>query len=210
MDKEKLRRQRLVWQKRYRERHPEKCRRAAKACAERYRAKNPERYRAIVSAAWHRRRARERGVAGPLDPAAIGRFEDRVRTGDKVRCYWCSKSMPKGKRTIDHIIPLIGGGAHDVNNLCACCPACNSSKRDKLPEVFSGQYHFEFTPVRREISISHVRTPRMWAAEKLLEQRRGKMPERVEADLKLLAQGVAPRDLKIAQRLLPVGLAVLV
>lgn len=40
-------------------------------------------------------------------------------------CAYCNDPRPL---TMDHIDPLSRGGAHDVDNLAACCLQCNSAK----------------------------------------------------------------------------------
>lgn len=50
------------------------------------------------------------------------------------RCAYCgtTKSI-----SIDHIIPLVKGGAHTITNIQILCLSCNSKKCDKLPEFVS-------------------------------------------------------------------------
>ena len=53
-------------------------------------------------------------------------------------CLYCgAKFDDRCKPTLDHLIPLIKGGAHSVANLVICCRACNSrkGKRDFLEFV---------------------------------------------------------------------------
>ncbi len=45
-------------------------------------------------------------------------------------CHWCCCSLPAGTVTIDHVLPLNGGGHHINDNLVGCCKSCNSSKGD--------------------------------------------------------------------------------
>jgi 5-methylcytosine-specific restriction endonuclease McrA len=44
-------------------------------------------------------------------------------------CAYCHEP---GKLTMDHVVPLVLGGAHDIDNIAAACGPCNSSKRDAL------------------------------------------------------------------------------
>lgn len=58
------------------------------------------------------------------------------------RCTYCGCGVahrPRGDRelaTIDHIIPLAGGGTWKRFNLTIACKACNIAKADKDPEEF--------------------------------------------------------------------------
>jgi len=44
-------------------------------------------------------------------------------------CYLCGK---KGAKTIDHIIPIIKGGTHDIKNLRPTHKICNKKKGNKI------------------------------------------------------------------------------
>jgi 5-methylcytosine-specific restriction endonuclease McrA len=47
-------------------------------------------------------------------------------------CYWCGKSWDaKRKKSSDHMIPLVMGGPHSINNVVASCISCNAKKSDK-------------------------------------------------------------------------------
>lgn len=45
------------------------------------------------------------------------------------RCAYCKAGA---LLTMDHIIPLIGGGRHAIGNLIPACGSCNSSKNSRL------------------------------------------------------------------------------
>ena len=47
-------------------------------------------------------------------------------------CTYCSAQAEH----VDHYIPLARGGAHCRTNLRPACVACNSAKRDKMPETW--------------------------------------------------------------------------
>jgi 5-methylcytosine-specific restriction endonuclease McrA len=70
------------------------------------------------------------------DMVAIKSFYQAVRGAERVRCHWCRRLVPKGRRTVDHLIPLVRGGAHAVSNLVASCIPCNISKGKKTPREF--------------------------------------------------------------------------
>lgn len=87
-------------------------------------------------AAWraqrHIRRARQRGVrVDPISPAIL----DRVRSA-ATHCCWCNTELTKpvaghyapSDATIEHIIPLVAGGAHSLENIDVACARCNYSR----------------------------------------------------------------------------------
>jgi hypothetical protein len=114
-----------------------------RAAARRYKKANPH----IVAAENHRRRACK--LNAPCgDKSQIKAFCKHVRTANRMRCYWCNKVAPKGKRHIDHIIAISCGGSDSVGNLCCSCSGCNTKKSNKPPEVFSGQYVMVFNDAR--------------------------------------------------------------
>jgi 5-methylcytosine-specific restriction endonuclease McrA len=59
---------------------------------------------------------------------AINEFIRRVKSKPTVVCYYCDSVVPTNAMHFDHIIPLIKGGPHSVENLCASCPTCNLTK----------------------------------------------------------------------------------
>lgn len=46
-------------------------------------------------------------------------------------CSYCLEPLSKTNRQLDHVAPLSDGGAHDDDNIIACCSACNMSKGRK-------------------------------------------------------------------------------
>ena len=46
-------------------------------------------------------------------------------------CYFCKKSFPKTKLTMEHLIPLARGGLSIKNNLVISCKHCNTAKKNK-------------------------------------------------------------------------------
>lgn len=47
------------------------------------------------------------------------------------KCPYCLNKMEAEDKTIDHIIPIAGGGLHSKINLVVCCQKCNSRKHDR-------------------------------------------------------------------------------
>lgn len=76
-----------------------------------------------------RKRAQRRAVVeGAINPEEIQALLDSARA-----CAYCGapfESMPffEDDRTIDHVIPLLRGGEHVIENVVVCCRSCNSSK----------------------------------------------------------------------------------
>jgi 5-methylcytosine-specific restriction endonuclease McrA len=84
----------------------------------------------------HEHRARRFGV--PYEHVNPTRVFER----DGWACRMCGRATPPEKRglcepdspELDHVIPLSRGGAHSYANTQCSCRACNSAKRDLLPE----------------------------------------------------------------------------
>ena len=54
------------------------------------------------------------------------------------RCVYCATRLDQRTATLDHVIPVARGGAHDIGNLVSACAPCNRLKGDLLPfEVFA-------------------------------------------------------------------------
>jgi len=114
-----------VWRKQ----NPDAFRASKKACF----AAKPEYYRASGRAARARRKASKR-AATLGDRKKIQAIYDNATNGQHVRCYLCGKPIAKGKRHVDHIVPLSRGGKHTPGNLAIACASCNLSKHAKMPE----------------------------------------------------------------------------
>jgi len=52
------------------------------------------------------------------------------------KCYYCGVKVGDIYH-VDHVVPLSRGGTNWPENLVIACPACNSSKQDKLPHEWS-------------------------------------------------------------------------
>jgi 5-methylcytosine-specific restriction endonuclease McrA len=205
MSTEREREQRRRWQNAYNAKNREESRRRQREWFAHYRKKNPDKVSAAARRNGQRRRARLAGAPASSDPEGYKAFDHYIRTAKCVKCYWCGQRIPLGRRTIDHIIPIAKGGADDVGNLCSCCSKCNSAKRDKMPEVFSGQYQIVFAPRAREIRRVPFFTYRMKAANYLLESDGKNLSDDRRRLLKILADGVDSRDVRVAQELMEAG-----
>lgn len=56
------------------------------------------------------------------------------------RCVYCASRLDQRTATLDHVIPLARGGAHDPGNLVVACAPCNRLKSDLLPFEFFARH----------------------------------------------------------------------
>lgn len=70
------------------------------------------------------------------DRKAIAAVYRLAKSATRIPCYLCGKPTKKGKRHVDHVIPLATGGKHASSNLAICCAGCNQRKFKKMPEAF--------------------------------------------------------------------------
>ena len=113
-----LRELRYDWQRRNRDRHM---------------ANRRANYRTPKARMYNLLRVHERRVAknGKVTPDQV----TALKAHQKI-CYYCRKPFTdKLKATIDHVIPLNKGGAHDISNLVLACKPCNSKKGDRLTRL---------------------------------------------------------------------------
>lgn len=54
---------------------------------------------------------------------------------DHYTCTYCGLKCLPEQLTIDHVLPRSLGGVTSFNNCVAACLQCNSSKRDRTPEI---------------------------------------------------------------------------
>lgn len=108
--------------------------REQRAYSEKWRAENPERVRE-QRRAWHKANPGKRAVYEQRRRAAMLASPGRGVTAADWRavvedsiglCAYCAR--PTDNPTMDHIEPLVKGGAHDPDNIVAACRPCNSSK----------------------------------------------------------------------------------
>jgi 5-methylcytosine-specific restriction endonuclease McrA len=123
--------------KRYRVRHPKKIleyaerhrkshREYYREYARKYRLENPEwSYQTGLI-----RRARKVAAGGHHTYSDV---KKKYETQGK-RCYWCGCEL-NGTYHADHYIPLSRGGSNAIENIVIACPACNLSKKDRLPYI---------------------------------------------------------------------------
>ena len=82
----------------------------------------------------HRRRARLRNMDAKVTPSEIRQAMKKA----KGVCFYCKEKV--GKLTIDHVVPIAGGGSHTLDNIVFACHGCNSEKRDLPAHEFASQF----------------------------------------------------------------------
>lgn len=124
-NKERKHLRRLVWLQENAE--------SVKAVDLAWKAANPE----MVRASGRNRRARKRNAEGSHTKDDIA-FLMKVQ-GSKCAYSWCRKTL-KGKKHVDHVVPLVLGGGNGRNNLQLLCPRCNWAKGPKHPIDFAQKH----------------------------------------------------------------------
>ncbi|MBP6772435.1 MAG: HNH endonuclease [Gemmatimonadaceae bacterium] len=56
------------------------------------------------------------------------------------RCVYCATHLDQHCATLDHVVPLARGGAHDPGNVVVACAPCNRLKGDLLPYEFFARH----------------------------------------------------------------------
>jgi HNH endonuclease len=87
-----------------------------------------------------------------MSPGRIGNeLRSRIAVHFQHRCAYCRSplSLFPGSQQLDHIFPTASGGTDDEENLCFCCPWCNTRKGDRISAT---------DPVtRRKLKLFHPR-----------------------------------------------------
>lgn len=96
----------------------------ARISTARYRAKNPEKYKAQHRIHQYNRKAKVKAT----DDGTVTEELLKILYSDTI-CPYCLSYVEEDERTIEHVVPLSGGGLHSDSNLVMCCNGCNSSKR---------------------------------------------------------------------------------
>jgi 5-methylcytosine-specific restriction endonuclease McrA len=73
------------------------------------------------------RRARIRGAGGTI---TTQEWED-LKKKYNYTCLCCKHKEPEIKLTLDHVLPLILGGRHEISNAQPLCSTCNFRKHTK-------------------------------------------------------------------------------
>lgn len=108
------------------------------------RGARPSRKLAVKARGSSQARGRVRQNAGrPTSVAGVAmkRVMRKVALRDcGQRCVYCATSLDQHTATLDHVVPLARGGAHDPGNLVVACGPCNRLKGDLLPFEFFARH----------------------------------------------------------------------
>ncbi len=92
----------------------------------------------------HRRGTRSSAgprAGSPAVHVAMKRAMRKVALRDcGQRCVYCSTHLDQHTATLDHVVPLARGGAHDPGNVVVACAPCNRLKGDLLPYEFFARH----------------------------------------------------------------------
>ncbi len=143
----------LLYNKRYRELHPEVSKKAiAKYLVghrDLLRRRSRDYYRKhreseIVRAIQCNKTREARKRSSLSDPAGIKEWMQKIKQLPFVRCHWCGTKVRGSDIHFDHVTALANGGPHSIENLCASCAECNHSKSCKSLEnwMANGQRFF--------------------------------------------------------------------
>lgn len=120
-----------------------------------YRDRNRDRMRAYFKQ-WHAKhdgyasiqRQRRRVLMMNGNPVLTVEQWRFIKRAFGYRCAYCGE---KKALTMDHVIPLIRGGKHEMSNIVPACRSCNASKgpRDAPP------FHSDLVHVRLELTSAH-------------------------------------------------------
>lgn len=111
--------------------------------------KNKEKY-AFLHKLWvsnnKEKRLRSAHKRRALKAAAAGFFTSNdilnIKILQKEKCACCARSLRDTGYHVDHIYPISLGGSNWPSNIQLLCPHCNTSKRDKIPELFYAERGF--------------------------------------------------------------------
>lgn len=111
--------------------HPETRRRIHRKWAATHREKINEwareyadRYPEKINEHSRRRRARKKNAKGN---GVTDKQWQKIQKEYGYLCAYCNQKKPL---EMDHIIPLSGGGRHEIENIVPACKSCNSSKNN--------------------------------------------------------------------------------
>lgn len=78
---------------------------------------------------------RLRRYIAPKRHSKVLRFSrQHVFLRDGFKCVYCREAMSLKDLTLDHVIPVVRGGARTWSNIVSCCIPCNQKKGARTPQ----------------------------------------------------------------------------
>jgi hypothetical protein len=102
-----------------------------RANAHRWNLENPDRRKAwkVANAEKRRQQQRNRKARKKAGGGTVTLMEwENLKLEYNHTCLRCGKQEPEIKLTQDHVLPLIQGGKHMIDNIQPLCEICNASK----------------------------------------------------------------------------------
>jgi 5-methylcytosine-specific restriction endonuclease McrA len=81
---------------------------------------------------FHRSKRRALEAAAPGEGLTVAQFREICEAQGGL-CAYCGRLV---KLTIDHVVPIAKGGAHDPSNVVGACLPCNQSKSTRSLDEF--------------------------------------------------------------------------
>lgn len=82
----------------------------------------------VMLARKHRRDAR---LAGALDDFSVTSQAIRTLWESTIECIYCGRELNEYNKSLEHLIPISGGGVHATRNVAVVCRLCNETKKAK-------------------------------------------------------------------------------
>lgn len=51
-------------------------------------------------------------------------------------CWYCGVEVPREQVTLDHQVPIVHGGLHQLSNIVASCQRCNTAKAQRSLDAY--------------------------------------------------------------------------
>lgn len=93
---------------------------------------------------------------------------------DNHKCQYCGGKFGKSHLTLDHVIPIVQGGAKSWENIVTACKPCNQRKGGRTPA--QAGFHLIRKPKRpawlpaTSVSVGIAKTPDRWKVWLKLER----------------------------------------
>lgn len=85
---------------------------------------------------------------------------------DRCQCQYCGETFPRSQLTLDHVVPIVQGGATGWENIVSACKPCNQRKGGRTPReagmalVKRPKQPFWLPTIGYQFGIT--RTPEQW------------------------------------------------